>query len=609
MKINIGCKNHLTDTDQRKEKIQAEQIKLLFQQILPSIVSAYITVIVFTLYFKKKEESNIVLFSLSTLIILSLTISVLLYYAIKKNKKNIKKLMILVHSYTLNLFFTALLWSLFFSWIYNPDEIKNAYFIIFTCIGYLVSAAPVLSSFFLCYAVFSLTFSTPIIITLIMSSYPQHQILALFMFCLLIVMLFFSHWYNRMCRNTISLQFENLDLVRSLQIQKNAAEQANQAKSRFLAAASHDLRQPLHALSLFTAVLNESVKQPKTRLVVEQINMSVKALESLFNALLDISQLDAGVLTPEKTHVDLYPLLMKLANDYEPQANEKGIDLLFSHCSYLLFTDESLLEQILRNYISNAIRYTDTGVIKVHFEVENETSIRINVTDTGVGISGHEQQAIFDEFYQLDNQERDRSKGLGLGLAIVQRTANLLGHTINVQSTLGEGSTFSIIIERSIKYTTLTTPALTVHKNKNRNRNNKKNTIKPVILVIDNEVSVREGTQNLLEMWDCNVFSAANQEEALTILRQQDQIPDGIIADYRLAKQKTGVEAILAVHAEYNNDIAALIVTGDIDSERLVDISKSGFQVLYKPVATLKLRTFIDSIQVQKKKRTLSFAL
>jgi len=536
-----------------------------------------------------------VLYITAVLLVISTTIHTWEYYLFNKSSPDDHATLKWGWYFSANSVFIALLWSFMLYWIFDPDSTQNAYLVMFICACFIISSAPILSSFFPAYLLFAVTFSLPLIIIWITSDNSQYQLIGILELVELILMITFSYWINRTWRKSINLQFENLDLVESLQVQKNAADQANMAKSRFLAAASHDLRQPLHALTLFTAVLDEAVEQPKIRRVIGQINMSVKALENLFNALLDISQLDAGVLKPEKTNFDLQALFSKLANDYGPQARKKSVDLLCCSCPYTLYTDESLLEQILRNYISNAIRYTDAGAVEVSCDVDT-TSIRINVTDTGVGIPEHEQQAIFDEFYQLDNPERDRSKGLGLGLAIVQRTAKLLGHTISVQSKPGEGSTFTITVARSTVDTASDALPPTDHMD-----NKQINKTRPMVLVIDDEASVRQGTQDLLELWGCKVLTATDKTEALAVLRQKNQMPDGIIADYRLREQQTGVEAIHAIHTEYNKDIPALIVTGDIATEHLLEVNKSGFQVLHKPVAPLKLRTFVHQIQMRQK--------
>ena len=410
---------------------------------------------------------------------------------------------------------------------------------------------------------------------------------------LIIVIYTYAIHANKDLKESFRLRYENIDLVDQLRQQKDEAEQANISKTKFLAAASHDLRQPLHALTLFTSVLDEEIKYPKVRHVVDQINASVHALQSLFNALLDISRLDAGVMKVDKTDFNLQTLLNKLANDFTPQANEKGLDIYWPDVDVAIHTDATLFEQVLRNYVSNAIRYTHKGEVRIGVEA-NEGQVTIRVSDTGAGIPATERETIFEEFHQLNNPERDRSKGLGLGLAIVQRTAKLLEHAIDVTSEPGKGSTFSISVPQASRLEAagpLSQEETTIVPTQQR---------PALILVIDDEATIRDGTQSLMEAWDCQVVTAADKDEALVKLRQRGQTPDGIIADYRLRESQTGLEAIQAIHREHGEHIPALIVTGDIAVDRLREVNSSGFQVLHKPVAPAKLRAFLRHVQLKR---------
>ncbi len=431
----------------------------------------------------------------------------------------------------------------------------------------------------------------PMTVMLLTSGEQLQLALALSIIAFLIVTYFYAISANRDLIESFKLRYENIELLEQLREQKNEAEKASIAKSKFLAVASHDLRQPLHALTLFTSVLNESIQYPKVRKVVDQINASVDALQNLFNALLDISRLDAGVIQVEKTKFYLQPLFNKLVNDFEPLAQEKGLQINCPPCDYAVQSDLVQLEQILRNYISNAIRYTSKGSIKICC-VADAGNITIHVIDTGLGIDEKNQHLIFDEFYQLTNPERDRSKGLGLGLAIVHRTAKLLDHPIYVDSQFGKGSTFSVCIPQAHN--------VEVHDMDSHHiKLNHQPVSNELIVVIDDEASIREGMQSLLEQWGYQVISAADEEQVLNLLRQQNRTPDGIIADYRLRDYKTGIDVIYAIHDEYNKEIPALIVTGDIAADRLREVNASDFQVLHKPVAPVKLRTFVRHIHFQ----------
>lgn len=487
---------------------------------------------------------------------------------------------------------SGLLWGAAGFLFFPEQSIEHQFFILILLAGMGAASMASLHAYLPVYYAFLLPSLIPVGSKMLLQGDAIHISLGIMVFAFIAGLSYFGFNFNRSLVQSLRLRFENIDLVEQLRQQKEEAERANMSKSKFLAAASHDLRQPLHALTLFTSVLDESIQYPKVRRVVDQIKASVASLQNLFNALLDISRLDAGVMKVEKADFYLQPVLEKLANDFDPQASEQGLRIFWPTCTYAIHTDQTLFEQILRNYISNALRYTASGEVRITCEA-NEGVIRINVIDTGPGIPVEQQQAIFEEFHQLNNPERDRSKGLGLGLAIVQRTASLLGHSIAVDSQPDKGSNFSITVDLATIAENTSVVAPEVEPDTQQADN-------PVIMVIDDEASVREGTQNLLELWGYDVVTAADQQEAIAQLRQQAQVPDGIIADYRLRENHTGVEAIHAIHAEYNSDIPALIVTGDIAAERLREVNDSGFQMLHKPVAPAKLRAFLRHIQLNK---------
>lgn len=488
---------------------------------------------------------------------------------------------------------TALVWGIGSVLLFPADDVEHQLLILFMLVGMGAGSVATLSNYLPAFYTYFLVSMIPITIKFYQFGDSLHFSLAVMTTAYIIALSYFARIFSRSLITSLKLRFENIDLVKQLRAQKNEADRANMAKSKFLAAASHDLRQPLHALTLFTSVLDESIKYPKVRRVVDQIKTSVDALQSLFNALLDISQLDAGVTKVEKTDFYLQPVFEKLANDFNSPASEKDLSIFWSTCAYAAHTDQTLLEQILRNYLSNAIRYTEKGEVRITCEAKGE-SVVIQVIDTGIGIAEEDQQAIFEEFHQLSNPERDRSKGLGLGLAIVQRTAKLLGHAIEIESVPGIGSTFSITLEQAV-----------ITEQADVADSQVESDIVPLnrvlLIVIDDELSIREGTRSLLELWACDVITATDQEEAVEKLRQQNRAPDGIIVDYRLRENRTGIEAINAIHAEYDINILALIMTGDIAVDRLREVNSSGFQVLHKPIAPAKMRAFLRKVQLRNK--------
>jgi signal transduction histidine kinase len=383
---------------------------------------------------------------------------------------------------------------------------------------------------------------------------------------------------------SVMLRFENLDLVENLQREKVAAEQANAAKSRFLAAASHDLRQPVHALSLFVAAMRPRTMDDEARELLDHIDDSVRAMGGLFGGLLDISRLDAGVVEVNRRPIAVQPLLERVCHDFEVLANAKGLQLVLHECSASVMSDALLLERILRNIIANAITYTDRGRVVVGCR-RRHGQLSIQVWDTGRGIPADEQEHVFQEFYQLGNPERDRTKGVGLGLAIVRRLTQLLGHTLTVRSELRQGSMFAV----SIPYADAAALAaqtgefagpFLAHGH-------------GLILVIDDEMAIQIAMKSLLESWGYEAITAGSCDEMLERIATHRTAPRLIISDYRLRDNASGIDAIERLRSEYNDEIPGMLITGDTAADRLKEAQESGFLLLHKPVPNHRLRASI----------------
>ncbi len=375
---------------------------------------------------------------------------------------------------------------------------------------------------------------------------------------------------------------------RALTQQKEMAEQAraeaeaaNRSKSRFLASASHDLRQPLHALGLFAAALSEKHFDPDTRALVANIAASVRSLESLFNALLDISRLDAGIIAPHVRHFALQPLFERIATDYTPQALEQGLRLRVAKTRAVVFSDPILLEQMLRNLVSNAIRYTYKNGVLLGARRSGGAQLRVGCWDTGIGIDKSHHSEIFTEFFQLGNPERDRAKGLGLGLAIVQRLARILKYEIHVVSTPGVGSCFSFDVP-------LGNPALL----SNTKAHPATRFDDARVLVIDDERSVLDSTCALLQGWGCKPVAADSLAAAMDVLAGGS--PALILADYRLRNNETGVAAINVLRQTFGASIPAVLITGDTLGQH--DVGVGPYYTLHKPVSPAKLRALMKSL-------------
>ena len=402
---------------------------------------------------------------------------------------------------------------------------------------------------------------------------------------------------QKMILESLRLRFENIELIEDLKAQRDAADKANHSKSKFLAAASHDLRQPLHALTLFNAALKECLNEPvKANQMLDKIDSSVVALQSLFNALLDISRLDAGTLICKKEHFDSQLILNKLHNDFTPIAAEKGLTLQIETRSIALYSDATLLELILRNILSNAIRYTNEGNVKLSM-IPKGTQTCIEIIDSGIGFDAQQKSLIFEEFVQLDNPERDRNKGLGLGLAIVKRVAMLLEADLYVDSIVDSGSTFSICVDAGDPSKITKQEAYLVDKHVDSSG---------LIIVIDDERSNLEAMDALVSAWGYQLILATDVNQALEKLEKDKSTPDCIIADYRLRQKQTGVEAISRLRDIFGQNLPALIVSGDIAKDRLTNVKANNLDILHKPVQPAKLRSFLHKQINLKRTRSIT---
>lgn len=365
---------------------------------------------------------------------------------------------------------------------------------------------------------------------------------------------------------------------------KELAEQANIAKTRFLAAASHDLRQPLQALAMFVTVLSNRSHSPEDTLLIKRIDDSVGAVETLLNGLLDVSKLEAGLIVPALASFDVAPLFSRLAAEFQPLAAESGLGfhLVTSHA--LIRSDPALLERILRNLLNNAVRYTKQGRILLGCRRRRETLV-IEVWDTGIGIPHSQLKLIFREFHQLGNSARDRRQGLGLGLAIVDRLAQLLSHPIAVASEPQKGSVFSIEVPLA-KMSAMSVPPKQLPLGIRQTE--------AAILVIEDEPDVLESTCLLLESWGFKALPASDCDEALLRLSEWSRKPDLILADYRLQSGTTGAQAINRIRTRLKSALPAIILTGDTAPERLRQAKASGHGLLHKPVQPMILHQMIN---------------
>ncbi|MBS0421538.1 MAG: hybrid sensor histidine kinase/response regulator [Proteobacteria bacterium] len=426
-----------------------------------------------------------------------------------------------------------------------------------------------------------------------------HVTLGTMLFVFVAAATHFTYGISRTIARAIALRFENLELIHELRNQtlaaeqaREAAEEANVAKSRFLAAAGHDLRQPLHALGFFVDALQEQSLAADGRAVVTNIRRSVDAMEDLFNSLLDVSRLDAGIVRPRVATIALSPLMERVRVEFEPAAAQKQLSLRVRRNSLFVRSDPVLLERVMRNLVSNAVRYTDRGKIVLGARRVGGM-VRIEVWDSGRGIPKDKHREIFQEFRQLDNPQRDRRKGLGLGLAIVERLVKLLDHPLELTSQPGKGSVFAVTVPRGRREEFVPGEAdgqIVVDRD----------VANSLILVVDDELDVRESMSALLRRWHCEVVAAESCEDMLHKLVSVQRIPDLIVSDYRLNEGENGIEVVARLREEFNAQVPALLITGDTGIEQLIEAEESGLHVLHKPLNPSRLRALIANLRRER---------
>ena len=397
--------------------------------------------------------------------------------------------------------------------------------------------------------------------------------------------------FNSMA-NSLQLHQEELEqkireATVDLEAKKEEAEQSNRGKSHFLASVSHDLRQPMHAIGLFAATLKQRVTTPEQRELVQCINDAVSALQCMFDGLLNISRLDSGMLDPTLESCDLAALLKRVAREFQPLAEQKGLNLRVRVCPSWVNSDHMLLGRMLSNLMANAIRYTARGGVLLACRRRQGHWV-VQVWDTGIGMSAEQLPKIFEEYYQVGNPERNSAHGVGLGLAIVSGIARRLDYKIEVFSRRGRGSVFNIILP-------LAQPIPADRRSTVDRQFGQFNA--EHVLIIDDDKAARESLQGLLSSWGLDVMSAGNFAQASLALEQDAQASKLklIICDYRLP-QTSGVETIATLRAQLGVQVLAILISGDTAPESVALMQASGLPILYKPVRPAKLRALITSL-------------
>ena len=430
----------------------------------------------------------------------------------------------------------------------------------------------------------------PLIVRVALVGDPVHLFLAGVMAVVAGFVLGFGHRLNDVLTRSLIIRYENIDLIgelkertRSALEARSAAEAANRAKSQLLAAASHDLRQPLHALGLYVAALSARVRNAEWRPLIVNVEMAANALERQFAQLIDLSRLDAGVLTPERGSVALIALFERIAAEFAPQAAARGLAFRIAPTALCVDSDAGLLERIVGNLVSNAIRYTSDGGVLIGARRRGDR-VAIDVLDTGIGIAPDHRERIFEEFFQVGDRSAATSapRGMGLGLAIVRRLADLLGHEIEVESAPGEGSRFRVLAPRARglrprvpRLSRAASPPVPMSRSE---------LAEHVVAVVDDDPATVDAMTTLFETWGATVVGAQTLDALMARIGDVARYPDLVVADLRLADGDSGIRAVRRLRDELGYPVPAIIVSGDTGTRADREARAAGLLLLGKPV-------------------------
>ena len=488
------------------------------------------------------------------------------------------------------------LWGAAATVLFVPGDIGHQALLIVCLFGVILGGINLTAVYKPTFYAFALPALVPLIVRVGLVGDQVHEFIAAVMVVVLAFILRFGHSLNKLMADSLAIRYENDELILALQRQTTAAdaaravaEAANRGKTHFLAAASHDLRQPLHAMGLFAAALSARVREPELREIVTSMNTSVEALERLFSALMDISKLDAGAVAPVRAAVPLASLFARLERQFAPLAAARRLRFHMVPTRTWVDSDPVLLERILANLIANAIHCCERGGVVVGAR-RRAGQLRIDVVDSGIGIAATHHERIFEEFYRADVCGTDGHRGMGLGLAIVRRLARLLEHPLSLMSAPDRGARFSVLVPRAVRIATSSNgpdePAsastTALHG--------------ALIVVVDDDDAVVEGMRACLTQWGAVVLGAANGAQALMLLGNERRYPELIVADYRLADGQFGTTVIARLRDELGLPIPALLVSGDASVAALAAMRASTLQVLLKPVLPDELRAVAERL-------------
>ncbi|MEJ2061290.1 MAG: hybrid sensor histidine kinase/response regulator [Gammaproteobacteria bacterium] len=566
--------------------VQREQIRILFRQSPFVFFGILASMTAVELYFWGKADRTALLAWLVANLLLTL-LRILFVRRFERLQPQGRAILVWGFSFALTSTISGMIWGSSVMLFLQPSDLGGLLLLVVVLTGMTAGSLVPLSSFMPAYFGYAVFTMTPLGLILINLGRADLVFVGYLALVFLMVTLGYSFVVHRGLADFIRLRFQNLDLLRDLERQKAISEKASADKSRFLAATSHDLRQPLHAMSLYLGALSAQLDDREQKGLLSKGLRACDALNDLLTALMDVSRLDSGDVNFDRKAVDMGILLEGIAGEFRAQAERKGIELRVFGEDIDADTDPLMFSRMVRNLLTNACIHSRATRIELGAE-ERGDEIVVSVRDNGIGIPVPQQEAVFSEFYQLNNVERDRAKGLGLGLAIVKRLADLLDHDLRLESTPGQGCCFY-----------LTLPRLQTHLEPEAQASAGVTTDLGgrFIVLVDDEASVRDAMRVLLRQWGCELLVTEGVESLRRELHSLDYpCPDVVIADYRLRNDTTGLDVVETVYDRFDADIPAVIVSGDTDQVVRRRVEERGCHLLHKPVTPDLLRGTLNRL-------------
>jgi signal transduction histidine kinase/CheY-like chemotaxis protein len=559
-------------------KTQAQQLYLLHKAVVPNLLIVLVVATIYAFVLWGTVDST----SLNVWLVLALALTIVRMILFQWRWKiltienaNTFKQFILIGN-----LISGLLWGLSTIWFF-PDQLEYQLFMLFMLGGLALGASNSDVNYLAGYYAYVWSSLLPLVIALYLIGEKIQLGISVSTIFYIVAISIYGRAFHKNIYESIKLRFENDGLVQKLEEKTLIAEKANTSKSKFLATASHDLRQPLHSSGILLDALKFTLEKDSQIDILDKLVHSHDHLSALFDSLLDISNLDSGSVNVNIQSVSITKLYSSLWESYHFAAEEKGLLLNIDAIEGCIKTDPILMNRILGNLLSNAIRYTFKGSINLKAVREPNNQVLITVSDTGIGIANEYHQQVFDEFEQLNNSHRDHRLGLGLGLSIVKRLSDLLEHNIQLVSTEGSGTTFSLRCQKGHQEQQ-NMPVDSMSKNIEIER-------ALTILFVDDERPIRDAIGLVLDNFDMHVITAESASDAIAKLKKTDISLDVIVTDYRLKDGETGLDVIDTVREFMNDNTLGIIVTGEINFHDIAPAQEKGYAVLHKPISSSAL--------------------